>query len=78
MSSMSDDTQRIKRVLVTNMKKYRVKLHLTQEAASEKADITVKYWQRLEMISQKDLPSLQMLSRIARGLEIPIWKLLQS
>lgn len=78
MSSMSDDTQRIKRVLVTNMKKYRVKLHLTQETASEKADITVKYWQRLEMISQKDLPSLQMLSRIARGLEIPIWKLLQS
>ncbi|EKD50873.1 MAG: hypothetical protein ACD_62C00404G0003 [uncultured bacterium] len=68
---------RIKSVLVKNMKKYRGKLLLTQEAAAEKANMTVKYWQRLEMISQSDLPSLQMISKIAKALEVPIWKLLQ-
>ncbi|MDO8527227.1 MAG: helix-turn-helix transcriptional regulator [Deltaproteobacteria bacterium] len=77
MSPMVGDTLRIKRVLVENMKKYRAKLGLTQEQAAEKADMTLKYWQRLEMVSQSDLPSLQMVSKIAKALEIPIWKLLQ-
>lgn len=74
---MEDDTLRTKRILVRNIKRYRTKLGLTQEEASEKADITVKYWQRLEMISQKDLPSLQMLGKMAKALGIPIWKLLR-
>lgn len=74
---MVDVALGIKTILVKNMKKYRGKLGLTQEAAAEKANITVKYWQRLEMVSQIDLPSLQMLAKIASALEIPIWKLLQ-
>jgi len=74
---MVGDTLKIKQVLVENMKKYRGKLGLTQEQAAEKANMTLKYWQRLEMVSQTDLPSLQMISKIAKALEIPIWKLLQ-
>lgn len=68
----------IKRILVRNMKRYRERLGLTQEEAAEKADITSKYWQRLEMLSQIDLPSLLTLSKIAKVLRVPAWKLLQS
>ena len=74
---MLDSALEIKSTLVRNMKKYRAKLRLTQEAAAEKGDMTLKYWQRLEMISQRDLPSLKMISKIAKALEVPIWKLLQ-
>lgn len=72
-----DNTFKIKRLLVGNIKRYRSKLNLTQEEASEKAGITMKYWQRLEMISQKDLPSLQMLEKIAKALGVTMGKLLQ-
>jgi transcriptional regulator with XRE-family HTH domain len=75
---MDETTRRIKKVLAENLKKYRARLKLTQEAAAEKSDIAVRYWQRLEMVSQKDLPSLQMLAKIADTLEIPVWKLIQS
>ncbi len=74
---MDDETRRIKKVLAANLKKCRAKLELTQEEAAEKADIAVRYWQRLEMVSQKDLPSLQMLSRIAHTLETTPSKLIQ-
>ena len=60
----------IKKTVAGNIKKYRINLGLTQEQAAEKADITLKYWQRLEMSSQPDLPSLPMLFKIAKSLEI--------
>ncbi len=66
----------IKGILVKNIKKYRKKMRLTQEEAAEKADITNKYWQRLEMASQIDLPSLKVLFKIAEALNIPPSKLL--
>ena len=75
---MDDNTRRIKINLVGNLKKYRAKLGLTQEKATENADIAVRYWQRLEMISQKDLPSLQMLAKIADTLKAPAWKLFKT
>ncbi|MBI1979753.1 MAG: helix-turn-helix transcriptional regulator [Candidatus Omnitrophica bacterium] len=67
---MKDNKTKIKQVLVQNIKKYRAGLKLTQEQAAEKADITLKYWQRLEMTSQTDLPSLPTLSKIAKALEV--------
>jgi len=67
----------IKSLLVKNIKKYRERLKLTQEQAAEKADITTKYWQRLEMTSQIDLPSLPLLFRIAQTLEVNPSKLLE-
>lgn len=72
---MQDDIAELKRLLVKNIKRYRLAVGLTQETAAEKTDITAKYWQRLEMISQPDLPSLPMLGKIAETLGVPIWKL---
>lgn len=74
---MDQETKRVKTILVTNVKKYRDKAGLTQEQAAEKAGITVKYWQRLEMASQKDFPSFPMLSRIAETLNTDMNNLLQ-
>jgi len=67
----------IKGVVAKNMKKYRTALGLTQEQAAEKADMTVKYWQRLEMTSQIDLPSLPALFKIAKTLKIQPFQLLK-
>ena len=74
---MRTETATIKKILVKNIKKYRTGLTLTQEEAAEKADITTKYWQRLEMDSQIDLPSLPVLFRIAKVLEIKPSQLLE-
>ena len=69
--------EEIKTILVQNIKKYREKRGLTQEQAAELAGITVKYWQRLEMFSQVDLPSLKVLFNIAETLKISPSKLLE-
>jgi len=74
---MGNDTEEIKRILVKNTKKYRTRLGLTQEQAAEKAEITVKYWQRLEMTSQIDLPSLPALFKIAKVLKVKPSQLLE-
>ncbi len=68
----------IKSILVKNIKAYREKSGLTQEQAAERAGITYKYWQRLEMTSQVDLPSLEMLFTIAKALKIEPSKLIKS
>jgi len=70
--------QEIKSILVKNMKKYREKQGLTQDDASEKAGITSKYWQRLEMKSQTDLPSLKTLFKVAEALKVSPSKMLDS
>ena len=58
----------IKTILSRNIKKHRAKLGLTQEQAAEKADVTLNYWQRLEMISQIVMPSIPTLFKIAEVL----------
>ena len=73
---MKKDNQ-IKKILVNNIKKYRGNKKLTQEQAAELAGITSKYWQRLEMTSQIDLPSLKVIFKIADALEISPSKLLE-
>ena len=72
---MANDKSKLKQTLAGNMKKYRAKRGLTQEKAAERADFTVKYWQRLEMVSQSDLPSLPALVKIAKALDIKIHQL---
>ncbi|MDD4295202.1 MAG: helix-turn-helix transcriptional regulator [Candidatus Omnitrophica bacterium] len=74
---MKNEENNIKDILVKNIKKYRTKHKFTQEKASDLAGITLKYWQRLEMKSQVDLPSLKVLFKIAQALEIPVSKLLE-
>ena len=73
---MGNAQKQIKKILAGNIKKYRTRLKLTQEQAAEKAEITLKYWQRLEMTSQIDLPSLPTLFKIAKALDIQPAKLL--
>ncbi len=58
----------VKTVLSGNLKKYRARLGLTQEEASEKADLTLNYWQRLEMVSQRVFPSIPTLFKLAKAL----------
>ena len=77
MWPVNNGQEEIKQILVKNIKRYREKLKLTQEQAAEKADITTKYWQRLEMTSQTDFPSLPLLFKIAQTLEVDPSKLLQ-
>ncbi|MBI5308554.1 MAG: helix-turn-helix transcriptional regulator [Planctomycetes bacterium] len=67
----------IKRILARNLKKRRSQLDLTQEQAAEKVNITAKYWQRLEMTSQVDLPSLPTLFKISKALGIEAYLLLK-
>lgn len=73
---MSRAQKQIKSILVKNIKKHREKAGLTQDKSAEKAGITYKYWQRLEMTSQIDLPSLTVLFKIAKALKIKPSKLL--
>ena len=72
---MTGEKLKLKQTLARNMKKHRAELRLTQEEAAELADFTVKYWQRLEMVSQSDLPSLMALAKIAKALNIKIHQL---
>ena len=74
---MSKEDKYIKDILVANIKKYRTKSKLTQEEASDQAGITVKYWQRLEMKSQIDLPSMKVLFKVAKALNVSASKLLE-
>lgn len=73
---MRSEQKDIKRILARNIKKYRARLKMTQEQAAERAGITLKYWQRLEMASQIDLPSLPTLFLLAKVLKINPSKLL--
>ena len=62
------DTKVLKNLIAGNIKKYRAQAKLTQEQASEKAGLSLNYWQRLEMLSQKDIPSIPTLAIIAKVL----------
>ena len=72
---MTEEKLKLKQMLARNMKKHRARLGLTQEKSAERAELTVKYWQRLEMVSQPDLPSLPALLKISKALEIKIYQL---
>ena len=58
----------IREVLARNLKINRLKLDLTQEKLSEKADISTHYLAMLELAHK--FPSADMLERLAKALEI--------
>ena len=64
-------------MIATNIRKYRKKRRMTQEQAAERAEITSAYWQRLELISQPDLPSIQTIFKIAKALSVHPYQLLK-
>jgi len=68
---------KIKSMIATNIRKYRKKRRMTQEQAAERAEITSAYWQRLELVSQSDLPSVHTIFKIAKALNIHPYQLLK-
>jgi transcriptional regulator with XRE-family HTH domain len=68
---------KIKCLIATNIKKYRKKRRMTQEQAAERAELTSAYWQRLELVSQSDLPSVHTIFKIAKALNIHPYQLLK-
>lgn len=64
-------------MIATNIRKYRKKRRMTQEQAAERAEITSAYWQRLELVSQSDLPSVHTIFKIAKALNIHPYQLLK-
>jgi transcriptional regulator with XRE-family HTH domain len=65
---LAEQIRGIKEVLALNLKKNRLKLGLTQEKLSEKANISSHYFAMVELA--KKFPSAGMLERIAAALEI--------
>jgi transcriptional regulator with XRE-family HTH domain len=65
---LAEQTRGIKEVLALNLKKNRLKLGLTQEKLSEKANISTHYLAMVELA--KKFPSAGMLERLAAALEI--------
>jgi DNA-binding XRE family transcriptional regulator len=77
ISSIMTAIMKIKNMIATNIRKYRKKRRMTQEQAAERAEITSAYWQRLELISQPDLPSIHTIFKIAKALNIHPYQLLK-
>ena len=65
---LAEQKKGIKEVLALNLKKNRLRLGLTQEKLSEKANISSHYFAMIELA--KKFPSAGMLERIATALEI--------
>ena len=65
---LAEQIRGIKEVLALNLKKNRLKLGLTQEKLSEKAQISSHYFAMIELA--KKFPSASMLERLATALEI--------
>ena len=70
---MAEQTKGIKEVLSLNLRKNRLKLGLTQEKLSEKANISTHYLAMVEL--GKKFPSASMLERLATALEIEPYEL---
>ncbi len=67
---MDKEDALIKRIVARNIRKYRTKANLTQEKVAELADLSLNFYQRLELVSQKDTPSLATLFKIAKVFRI--------
>jgi len=74
---MDQDYRKLKNIIASNIRRYRLRLALTQEEAAEKAGITDKFWQRIELHSQIDVPSIFTLTKIAAALKVKPHQLLK-
>jgi len=64
------------RKLAQRIKQLRVRSGLTQEEFAEKVGIKYKYYQEYEGKNPRDI-RFSTLEKIAKGLKLPLWKLLQ-
>jgi len=58
------------------LRSLRERRHLTQEKLAGLSGISLKYIQSLEGKTPKN-PSLEILQKLAKGFEVPLWKLLR-
>jgi transcriptional regulator with XRE-family HTH domain len=68
-AKLTEAVRGIKEVLARNLKINRLKMGLTQEKLSEKAEISTHYLAMVELA--KKFPSAGMLERLAAALEVP-------
>ena len=71
---MSTSTIALK--VAQKLRKLRIKHGLTQEQIAERADLPIRYYQKLESKSPYAV-RITTLEKLAKGLKIPVWKLLQ-
>ena len=69
-------TPKIRLELARQLRKFRKKLDLTQEEAAERSGLDARYYQRLES-RRPNAVKIDTLDRLAKGLKVPVWKLLQ-
>jgi DNA-binding XRE family transcriptional regulator len=69
---MNLDKKKFLRSLALNLKKLRKKRNLTQEACSEKTDVSLKYWQELESVNNTKCPSSFIAIKIARLMGVTV------
>jgi transcriptional regulator with XRE-family HTH domain len=72
-AKLAEQIRGIKEVLARNLKINRLKMGLTQEKLSEKADISTHYLAMVELA--KKFPSAGMLERLAAALEVEPYEL---
>jgi transcriptional regulator with XRE-family HTH domain len=64
------DERELRRLLAANVQRYRGTLGLTVEAASERADLDRRHWQRVE--AGEVSATLRTLARLARALGVRV------
>ena len=69
-------TPKIRLALARRLRQLRLKKGYTQEQAAERADLDIRYYQRLES-KNPNAVKIDTLERLAKGLGVPVWKLVQ-
>lgn len=64
-------------ILQKNLRNLRLRMNLTQEKAAEKIGISYRHFQAIESEKREGL-QLATVERVARGLKVEIWQLLQA
>ncbi|MDP3073817.1 MAG: helix-turn-helix transcriptional regulator [Opitutaceae bacterium] len=64
-------------ILQQNLRNLRLRMGLTQEKAAEKIGVAYRHFQAIEVEKREGL-QLATVERIAKGLKVEIWQLLQA
>lgn len=67
---------KIRAQLASQLRKLRQERNLTQEAMAEKVGMDARYYQRIES-EKPNAVKIDTLDKLAKALNIPVWKLLR-
>ena len=62
--------------LAKRLRQLRIKAGLTQEEAAERVGLDIRNYQRLESLKPRAV-RIDTLDRLAKGFDVPLWKLLK-